>query len=200
MTPDLADSLAKRYINKLESSNGHICSIMDFFNSSQNSESLNTLLKANLNDVHLAYQTWEDYLQGLAHKQVAGVLQRANFDKQSFKRPTAQPVRPNMYRQFSNKIGGVRGFSTDNVSQKEKIIYSEEYLQRQETAKTAKPSGGKFFDFIQKIDKLDATPATSTKSDYDLSELDITFDKVSRTQDLSSSSKLGADTTVVAKV
>lgn len=86
-----------------------------------------------------------------------------------------------MYRQFSNKIGGVRGFSTDNVSQKEKIIYSEEYLQRQETAKTAKPSGGKFFDFIQKIDKLDATPATSTKSDYDLSELDITFDKVSRT-------------------
>jgi hypothetical protein len=45
-----------------------------------------------------------------------------------------------------------RGFST-KVESKEKVIYSEEYLQRQETEKK-----GKFFEFIQKIDKLDATP------------------------------------------
>ncbi len=48
MTSELADNLAKRYINKLESAaNGHICSIMDLFSSAKNnSESLNALLKA----------------------------------------------------------------------------------------------------------------------------------------------------------
>jgi len=56
-------------------------------------------------------------------------------------------------------------------------MYSEEYLERQQTGKK-----GKFFEFIQKIDKLDATPTPSTgaaSQDYDISELDISFDKVS---------------------
>lgn len=68
-----------------------------------------------------------------------------------------------------------RGFSTKTQEPKEKVIYSEEYLQRQQTDKK-----GKFFEFIQKIDKLDATPTPSAASqDYDISELDISFDKVS---------------------
>ena len=71
MTDDLADNLAKRYINRLESAaNGHICSIMDFFNSKASAESLNTLLKSSMSDVHFAYQTWEGFRQGLANKHV----------------------------------------------------------------------------------------------------------------------------------
>lgn len=56
-------------------------------------------------------------------------------------------------------------------------MYSEEYLSRQQSDKK-----GKFFEFIQKIDKLDATPTPSagaSTQDYDISELDISFDKVS---------------------
>ena len=49
-----------------------------------------------------------------------------------------------------------RGFSTKTQEAKEKLMYSEEYLQRQQTEKK-----GKFFEFIQKIDKLDATPTPS---------------------------------------
>ena len=72
---------------------------------------------------------------------------------------------------------GARGFSS-------KIEYTEEYLQKQQ-ATTKK---GKFFEFIKKIDKLDATPTTPkpATADYDISELDISFDKISRTQDLTS--------------
>ncbi len=39
-------------------------------------------------------------------------------------------------------------------------MYSEEYLQRQENPESKKGKG-KFFEFIQKIDKLDATPSTN---------------------------------------
>jgi uncharacterized protein YnzC (UPF0291/DUF896 family) len=85
-------------------------------------------------------------------------------------------------RGFSTSIFG-RGFSTSQLSQKdakEKMLYSEEYLQRQEQEKQTK-TGGKFLEFIQKIDQLDATPdKTEAKNDYDLSELDISFEKVSR--------------------
>jgi hypothetical protein len=47
-------------------------------------------------------------------------------------------------------------------------------------------SKGKFFEFIQKIDQLDRkvdTPAAATSTaanDYDLADIEISFDKVSR--------------------
>lgn len=72
-----------------------------------------------------------------------------------------------------------RGFSS-TPSQKDNIKYSEEYLQKQQEQKTEKK--GKFFEFIKKIDTLDAKPAegAKVKSDYDISELDISFDKISK--------------------
>lgn len=67
MTAELADSLAKRYIDRLESatkgesSQGHVCSIMDLFDSRQDqSRALNTLMKAKTSDVHLNYKTWNE--------------------------------------------------------------------------------------------------------------------------------------------
>jgi len=72
MTESLADSLAKRYINNLETAaNAHIVALMDLFNSSVSADSaqaLNTLLKVPLSNVHLSYQTWNEYLQGIADK------------------------------------------------------------------------------------------------------------------------------------
>jgi hypothetical protein len=73
MTNELADNLARRYINKLESS-GQIFSIMDFFNTASNATALNTLIKSNMSDVNFAYQTWDEYKQGLADKSVYGSL------------------------------------------------------------------------------------------------------------------------------
>lgn len=56
MTAELADTLAKRYINRLESSKGHICSIMDLFDSRKDqSKSLNTLMKSNMLNVYINY-------------------------------------------------------------------------------------------------------------------------------------------------
>jgi hypothetical protein len=62
----LADSLAKRYITYLETSQGaQIFTVMDFFNTSANEASgraLNALIKApSIAAVHLNYQTWSDY-------------------------------------------------------------------------------------------------------------------------------------------
>ena len=59
-------------------------------------------------------------------------------------------------------------------------MYSEEYLQKQQDQQGQKK--GKFFEFIKKIDTMDATPSESAKvkSDYDISELDISFDKISK--------------------
>jgi len=71
-----------------------------------------------MSDVHFAYQTWDDYRQGLANKQVLGKLQAAYFgkhsafDSASF-RANSQPVRPQQYRQFSTAY---RGFSSTNTS------------------------------------------------------------------------------------
>ena len=63
MTTEMADSLAKRYIFKLEQSDkSHVCSIMDFFDSHKSAAALNTLLKAKMSDVHFSYQTWDQYL------------------------------------------------------------------------------------------------------------------------------------------
>jgi len=64
MTSEFADSLAKRYINRLESAkSAHICSIMDLFDSKKDqSRSLNAIIKAqSLEDVHFNYLTWGDY-------------------------------------------------------------------------------------------------------------------------------------------
>jgi hypothetical protein len=67
MTAQLADALAKRYLNLLETQN--IYSVMDFFNSSsQNSLALNNLLKSDMSSIHFSYLTWSEYLQGIADK------------------------------------------------------------------------------------------------------------------------------------
>lgn len=70
----------------------------------------------------------------------------------AFRRSALHAVTPQGFRAFSTKA---------SQEGKEKIIYSEEYLQRQEKEKKS-GSGGKFFEFIQKIDKLDATPTPSS--------------------------------------
>lgn len=56
MTEELADTIAKRYITRCEQG-GHVCSIMDLFNSSSNaSASINALMKTeSLKDIHFAY-------------------------------------------------------------------------------------------------------------------------------------------------
>lgn len=66
MSEELADSLAKRYLNRLETSNSvSIVSLMDLFNSSTSqasAEALSAILRANLaTDVYLNYQTWGEY-------------------------------------------------------------------------------------------------------------------------------------------
>ena len=71
-------------------------------------------------------------------------------------------------------------------------MYSQEYLENQQQKDTK--SKGKFFEFIKKVDALDQKPdapvaAAAVKSDdYDISELDISFERVART----SESKTGA--------
>lgn len=97
MTAELADNLARRYINRLESSGGHICSIMDFFNStSTNATSLNALLNAAPKNIHFAYQSWEGYLQGLAEKEVINKLQATmpNYKGLDFQFQRVRPVHP----------------------------------------------------------------------------------------------------------
>ena len=55
MTANLADLLAKRYINRLESS-GKFFSVMDLFDTKKNkSEALNALLNSSFDNVHLTY-------------------------------------------------------------------------------------------------------------------------------------------------
>jgi hypothetical protein len=44
---------------------------MDLFDSKKNPEALNSLINTgNFSDVHFAYQSWDQYLQDLASKQV----------------------------------------------------------------------------------------------------------------------------------
>lgn len=79
MTGELADTLAKRYINKLESKGSHICSIMDLFDSCKDeSKSLNALLNNRIQDVHLNYQTWNEYLQSVATSQVKDAMHKVS--------------------------------------------------------------------------------------------------------------------------
>lgn len=53
-------------------------------------------------------------------------------------------------------------------------MFEESYLEKEQSQKK-----GKFFEFIQEVDKIDKQPDSSAaKKDYDLSELDITFDRV----------------------
>lgn len=94
-------------------------------------------------------------------------------------------------------FGSTRGFSTNN--------YATAESQDKEGAKPK----GKFFEFIQKIDQIDKkpdTPAAATAStaanDYDLADIEISFDKVSRTQDTSKAGTEGspADTEKAATV
>jgi len=76
-------------------------------------------------------------------------------------------------------FGSRRGFSTVNNTEATETTATP---QPKEGAKTK----GKFFEFIQKIDQLDRkvdTPAAATSTaanDYDLADIEISFDKVSR--------------------
>ncbi len=75
MSEELADALAKRYLNKLETSKSiTIVSLMDLFNSSTShasAEALTALLRANLStEVFLNYQTFRDYEQSLVDKRI----------------------------------------------------------------------------------------------------------------------------------
>lgn len=54
MNAELADTLAKRYLNKLETQ-GQIFSLMDLFESSKNATPLNTLMSSTLSQVHFSY-------------------------------------------------------------------------------------------------------------------------------------------------
>ena len=56
-------------------------------------------------------------------------------------------------------------------------------MQKQQEQQQQPPQKkGKFFEFIKKIDTLDSQPeAAKVKSDYDMDDLDISFDKISKT-------------------
>lgn len=61
MKESLADNLAKLYIYRLESGEGNlVCSLMDIFDSKKNkSEILNRILKTELKNISLNYQTFD---------------------------------------------------------------------------------------------------------------------------------------------
>jgi hypothetical protein len=114
MSEELVDKLARRYIQKIESSaEVKIFSLMDLFNTSSgdNSSALSALIALptlSSAGLHLSYQTWAEYEQSLTDARVMSALRFATqkpFPKQSmFARHN--PVRPQM-RQY-----GTRGFST----------------------------------------------------------------------------------------
>ena len=108
MSEELADSLAKRYLNRLETSKSvSIVSLMDFFNSSKSqdaADALTAILRANLaTDVYLNYQTWADYQQKLVDKRIQSALQQASGLRLGFGTARHQPVRPTISK---------RGFMT----------------------------------------------------------------------------------------
>jgi hypothetical protein len=76
MTSELADTLAKRYLNLLEES--QIFSILDLFSSSTSHSgglALSALQLSNLStDVTLNYQTWSDYSQTLFDKAISSAV------------------------------------------------------------------------------------------------------------------------------
>lgn len=114
MSEELVDKLARRYIQKIESSaDVKIFSLMDLFNTSSgdNSSALSALIALptlSSAGLHLSYQTWAEYEQSLTDARVMSALRFATqkpFPNQSmFARHN--PVRPQM-RQY-----GTRGFST----------------------------------------------------------------------------------------
>lgn len=138
MSEELADSLAKRYLNRLETSKSvSIVSLMDFFNSSKSqdaADALTAILRANLaTDVYLNYQTWGDYQQRLVDKRIQSALQQTSGLKLGFGSVRHQPVRPNLPQRGFMTTTQKRGFSsTQSKEAKDSIKYSEEYLQKQE--------------------------------------------------------------------
>lgn len=72
MSEELVDKLARRYIQKVESSaNVKIFSLMDLFDSKN--EALTALLALptmSHSGLHLSYQTWSEYTQGLVDMRV----------------------------------------------------------------------------------------------------------------------------------
>jgi hypothetical protein len=116
MSEELADSLAKRYLNRLETSKSvSIVSLMDLFTSSTSqasAEALSALLRANLaTEVYLNYQTWGDYQQTVQDKLVRSLFQQHSVHTLPLSGPTFQPVRPLSQRGFFTSLGR-RGFSS----------------------------------------------------------------------------------------
>ncbi|CDW78620.1 UNKNOWN [Stylonychia lemnae] len=186
MSQQLADLLAKRYLNSLEISlrNGdgsHICTLMDLFDSRlDQSQSLNSLMKTSLNDVVMNYQTWQEYASKIQQKKIQSYLnqqQEARSSQQTasqFNNLSAAPIRPMRLsaRGFSSQVKQI------SKEQKEEAIY-----QQQEESKEQDQGKNQFFDFIKTIDELDQKDIqkqASAEADYDLTELDISFDKVSQ--------------------
>ena len=124
MTSQLADNLAKRYINKVEQE-GTVFSVMDLFNG--DAKSLDLLVRSPIGQVQFGYQTWNEYTQEVSHRQHEGVLHQRGVASGLSGYRSAQPVRPNAQR----------GFSTSNTDKEgaaaaEGGKYSEKYLKWQE--------------------------------------------------------------------
>ena len=193
MSEELVDKLARRYIQKIESSaDVKIFSLMDLFNTAQpdNSAALSALIALptlSSPSLHLSYQTWQEYTQSLVDSRVYSALRFATkqpFPVQSMF-ATHNPVRPHM-RNFG---GSTRGFSTSNA--KDRAQLNQDFLEKnqQQQQQDGGKSKSKFFEFIQKVDALDqkpdtpaATVAAKESEDYDISELDISFEKVRSTE------------------
>lgn len=109
------------------------------------------------------------------------------------------PVRPQM-----RAFGSRRGFSTVNT--KEATDTTNQKVQETTEPKEGVKSKGKFFEFIQKIDQLDRkvdTPAAATSTaanDYDLADIEISFDKVSRLNESKAVTEGAADSEKAAVV
>jgi hypothetical protein len=177
-----------------------IFSLMDLFDSK--SEALSALISLpslSHSGLHLSYQTWSEYMQGLIDGRVKSAVSFATQQKfpvtSMFSRHN--PVRPQM-----RAFGSRRGFSTMNTATNEAT--PDATAQPKDGAKPK----GKFFEFIQKIDQLDrkvdtpaATATSSAANDYDLADIEISFDKVSRlTETKAGAEGTAADTEAAAVV
>lgn len=110
------------------------------------------------------------------------------------------PVRPHL-----RAFGSRRGFSTVNTKEATESSTTNQQVHDAQPKEGAK-SKGKFFEFIQKIDQLDRkvdTPAAATSTaanDYDLADIEISFDKVSRFSESKTGTEGAAETEKAAAV
>lgn len=79
MSEELVDKLARRYIQKVESSaNVKIFSLMDLFDSNNNAlTALLAIPTMSHSGLHLSYQTWSEYTEGLVDMRVQSAVRFA---------------------------------------------------------------------------------------------------------------------------